>query len=92
MTDALVKKRAKKKGISFDEATESFVKEKRSTPDLRRRREVDEVAAAVLLLCSRQASFIIGANLRIDGGSVAAVLVTMSKSTVGGNFPERRQR
>lgn len=35
--------------------------------------EAEEVAAAVLFLCSRHASFITGSNLRIDGGSVATV-------------------
>ena len=33
----------------------------------------DSIAAAVWFLCSRHASFITGANLRADGGSVAAV-------------------
>jgi len=54
MTDAVVEKREKEKGTSFDEAIESFLKEKRPTLDLQRRGEVDEVAAAVLFLCSRQ--------------------------------------
>ncbi len=73
MTDAMMEKRAMEKGTSFDEAIQSFLKEERPTLDLQRRGKVDEVAAAVLFLCSRQASFITGVNLRIDGGSVATV-------------------
>ena len=73
MTDAMMGKRAKEKGSSFEDAVGSFLKEERPTLELQRRGEVDEVAAAVLFLCSRQASFITGTNLRIDGGSVATV-------------------
>ena len=73
MTDAMMEKRAKESGSSFDEAVATFLKEERPTLELGRRGEVDEVAAAILFLCSAQASFITGANLRIDGGSVATV-------------------
>ncbi len=73
MTDAMMEKRAKQKGSSVEDAVESFLQEERPTLKLQRRGEAEEVAAAVLFLCSRQASFITGANLRIDGGSVAAV-------------------
>ncbi len=73
MTDAMMEKRAKEKDTSFDEAIESFLREERPTLELQRRGEVDEVAAAVLFLCSQQASFITGVNLRIDGGSIVTV-------------------
>lgn len=73
MTDAMMEKRAKETGESFDEAIQSFLKEERPTLELKRRGEPDEVAAAVLFLLSKHATFITGANLRIDGGSVATV-------------------
>lgn len=73
MTDAMMEKRSKELGVSFEEAIQSFLKEQRPTLELKRRGEADEVAAAVLFLLSNNATFITGANLRIDGGSVAAV-------------------
>ena len=73
MTDAMMEKRAKKNGTSVDEAIESFLKEERPTLELRRRGRPEEVAALVVFLCSKQASFINGANYRVDGGSVATV-------------------
>ncbi|MFC0409440.1 SDR family NAD(P)-dependent oxidoreductase [Roseomonas elaeocarpi] len=73
MTDAMMEKRAEKNGTSFDEAVSSFLREERPHLELRRRGRSEEVAAAVAFLCSEQASFINGANLRIDGGSVATV-------------------
>lgn len=73
MTDAMMEKRAREKGTSFDEAVRTFLKEERPTLELQRRGRVEEVAAAVAFLCSEHASFINGANLRVDGGSVATV-------------------
>jgi len=73
MTDAMMEKRATKRGTSFDEAVESFLTEERPTLELHRRGRAEEVAAMVLLLCSAQASFVNGANLRVDGGSVATI-------------------
>ena len=73
MTDAMMEKRAKENGTSFDEAIASFLKEERPTLELRRRGRPEEVAALVVFLCSQQASFINGANYRVDGGSVATV-------------------
>jgi NAD(P)-dependent dehydrogenase (short-subunit alcohol dehydrogenase family) len=66
-------KRAAEKGTSFEDAIQSFLKEERPTLELRRRGEPEEVAAAILFLCSAQASFVNGANLRVDGGSVATM-------------------
>jgi len=73
MTDAMMEKRAREKGTSFDEAVRTFLKEERPTLELQRRGRAEEVAAAVAFLCSEHAGFINGANLRIDGGSVATV-------------------
>ena len=73
MTDAMMEKRAKEKGISVDAAVQGFLKEERPTLELQRRGQVDEVAAAILFLCSQHATFITGSNLRVDGGSVATV-------------------
>ena len=41
--------------------------------ELKRPGESEEVASAVVYLASEQASFITGANLRVDGGSVASI-------------------
>ena len=73
MTDAMMKKRAEERGESFDEAIKSFLKEERPGMTLDRRGKPEEVAAAVAFLCSERASFINGAGLRIDSGSVATI-------------------
>lgn len=70
MTDAMMHKRAKEKGITFDEAVSSFLDEERPGMVLKRRGRPEEVAAAVAFLCSERASFINGAGLRVDSGSV----------------------
>ncbi|NDW03933.1 SDR family NAD(P)-dependent oxidoreductase [Jiella pacifica] len=73
MTDGMMEKRAKEMGVSFDEAVESFLDEERPGIALKRRGRVEEVAAAIALVVSERGSFINGANLRVDGGSVQAV-------------------
>lgn len=73
MTDAMMEKRAKERGGSFEDAVESFLKEERPHIELGRRGRAEEVGAAVAFLCSEQASFILGANLRVDGGSVPSI-------------------
>jgi NAD(P)-dependent dehydrogenase (short-subunit alcohol dehydrogenase family) len=73
MTDAMMEKRADQNGTSFDEAIESFLDEKRPYMELKRRGEPDEVADAIVFLCSDRASFINGTNLRVDSGSVATI-------------------
>ncbi|WP_208560289.1 SDR family NAD(P)-dependent oxidoreductase [Marinilactibacillus kalidii] len=73
MTDEMMEKRAKKMDVSFDEAVESFLDEERPHLELKRRGQVDEVAAVISFLCSDRASFVNGANYRVDGGSVATI-------------------
>ena len=73
MTDAMMEQRAKEKGMSFDEAIETFLDEKRPHLELHRRGKAQEVAAVIAFLCSEHSSFVVGANYRVDGGSVATV-------------------
>ncbi len=73
MTDAMMDKRARQTGASREHAVTSFLREQRPTLELKRRGEAHEVAAAIVFLCSAQASFITGADLRVDGGSVASI-------------------
>jgi 3-oxoacyl-[acyl-carrier protein] reductase len=73
MTDAMMEKRAAEKGVSFDEAVTTFLKEERPNLELGRRGKPHEVAAAIAFMCSELASFMNGANVRIDGGSVATM-------------------
>jgi NAD(P)-dependent dehydrogenase (short-subunit alcohol dehydrogenase family) len=73
MTDAMMHKRAKEKGVSFDEAVKSFLDEERPGMVLKRRGRPDEVASAVAFLCSERASFINGSGLRVDSGSVFTI-------------------
>ena len=75
MTDAMMHKRAEERGESFDAAIESFLKEERPGMVLGRRGRSDEVAAAIAFLCSERASFITGAGLRVDAGSVFTMAV-----------------
>lgn len=73
MVKRMLQQRADEKSLSFDEALEDFLKTERPHIELHRPGEPHEVAAAVVFLASDQASFILGANLRVDGGSVASV-------------------
>jgi NAD(P)-dependent dehydrogenase (short-subunit alcohol dehydrogenase family) len=73
MTDAMMERRSKAAGVDFDEAVMQFLEEERPTLELRRRGRAEEVAATIVFLCSERASFINGANFRVDGGSVATV-------------------
>jgi NAD(P)-dependent dehydrogenase (short-subunit alcohol dehydrogenase family) len=73
MTDAMMQKRSEELGVSFDEAIESFLDEERPYMELKRRGEPEEVAAVIAFLCSERASFVNGAEYRVDSGSVATL-------------------
>jgi NAD(P)-dependent dehydrogenase (short-subunit alcohol dehydrogenase family) len=73
MTDKMMRKRAEDRGESFDAAIESFLAEERPGMVLKRRGRAEEVAAAVAFLCSERASFINGAGIRVDSGSVFTI-------------------
>lgn len=73
MTDAMMRKRAEERGESFEAAIASFLEEERPGMTLKRRGRPEEVAAAVAFLCSERASFVNGAGLRVDSGSVATI-------------------
>ncbi|MFW5641796.1 MAG: SDR family NAD(P)-dependent oxidoreductase [Roseicyclus sp.] len=75
MTDGMMDKRAEAEGVSRDEAVAGFLKEERPHLELERRGKPEEVAAAIAFLCSDKASFVVGANYRVDGGSVATMAV-----------------
>jgi 3-oxoacyl-[acyl-carrier protein] reductase len=73
MTDKMMQKRAEERGISFDEAISTFLKEERPHLELQRRGKPEEVAAVISFLCSELSSFVVGANYRVDGGAVAGL-------------------
>jgi 3-oxoacyl-[acyl-carrier protein] reductase len=73
MTDAMMDQRAEKMDTSKDEAISTFLKEKRPHLELQRRGKAQEVAAVIAFLCSQQSSYVVGANYRVDGGSVASI-------------------
>jgi NAD(P)-dependent dehydrogenase (short-subunit alcohol dehydrogenase family) len=73
MTDAMMTKSAEEQGISFDEAVEQLLTDKRPFMAIKRRGEPDEVAAVIAFLVSAGASFVNGANYRVDAGSVGSI-------------------
>ncbi len=73
MTDQMMRRRAAERGTDMDEAIESFLREERPHLALRRRGRPEEVAFIIACLLSERASFVNGANYRIDGGAVQAM-------------------
>ena len=57
----------------FDQYIKKFQAENRPNIKLGRMGTMKEVSAIVAFLCSERASFINGANFRVDGGSVGCV-------------------
>ncbi len=73
MTDGMMEKKANKNDESMDQAIDEFLDDKRPHLVLDRRGRPEEVAAVIAFLCSERASFVVGSNYRVDGGSVASI-------------------
>ncbi|MZR14519.1 SDR family oxidoreductase [Maritimibacter sp. DP07] len=73
MTDGMMDKKAKAEDTSREDAVRDFLETERPFIALDRRGKAEEVAATIAFLCSEQASFVVGANYRVDGGSVASI-------------------
>ncbi len=73
MTNGMMEKRAKKLGVSKEEAIQSFLQEDRPHLVLKRRGQPEEVAFITACLLSERASFVTGSNYRIDGGAVQSL-------------------
>jgi len=70
---SIMEEDAKHHDITVKEAIDAFLRQKRPHIELKRPGEEKEVAAVVAFLASEAASFVTGANYRVDGGSVASV-------------------
>ncbi len=73
MTEGMMAKTADEEGITKEQAIENFLEDDRPHLVLNRRGRPEEVAAVIAFLCSERASFVVGANYRVDGGSVASI-------------------
>ena len=77
LTDKLagfLQKRAREQGVSFEEAERTLVQETRPDIAAGRAARPEEVAAVVAFLVSPRASYVNGANWRVDSGDVLAMV------------------
>ncbi len=73
MTDGMMEEKAGEEGKGMGEVIEEFLEEERPHLVLERRGRPEEVAAVIAFLCSARASFVVGSNYRVDGGSVLTI-------------------
>jgi NAD(P)-dependent dehydrogenase (short-subunit alcohol dehydrogenase family) len=70
---SFIERTAADQSITFDEAQAAMLKSFRPHIEVRRPGKPEEVAAAVAFLASELATFVNGADMRVDGGSVASL-------------------
>ncbi|WP_306118866.1 MULTISPECIES: SDR family oxidoreductase [unclassified Roseitalea] len=75
MTESMMESKAQDDNVSREEAIDTFLEHDRPHLELKRRGRPEEVAATIAFLCSERASFVVGANYRVDGGSVATIAI-----------------
>ena len=73
MTDMMMQQKAEQQGITVEEAVEQMLTDERPHLVVGRRGRPEEVAFIAATLLSPRASFVNGANYRIDGGSVQSM-------------------
>jgi 3-oxoacyl-[acyl-carrier protein] reductase len=69
----LMAEEARRKGLPLDKREADFIKENKPNIVAGHLGRPEETAWAVAFLASEKASFITGANYRVDGGSVASI-------------------
>lgn len=72
--EGMITEEATQKNISPEEGEAAYVREERPNIVIGRLGRPEEVAPVVALLASERASFIAGANYRVDSGSVASIV------------------
>jgi 3-oxoacyl-[acyl-carrier protein] reductase len=75
LVEEMLENIGRERGVSALQAEADFLRENRPNIVLRRSGTSDESAGAVVFLASDQASFITGANIRVDGGSIASIAI-----------------
>lgn len=73
LVEAMMERAAEEEGETLDAVIDDFLDDARPHIELDRPGQIHEVAPVVAFLCSERASFVNGANYRVDGGSVASV-------------------
>jgi 3-oxoacyl-[acyl-carrier protein] reductase len=73
MVQSMFEGMADEQGMDVEDAEEGFLTEERPHIVLGRTGDPEEIAAVIAFLASEEASFVTGANYRVDGGSVASI-------------------